>query len=140
MAQVGEGADELFCGYPWWQRFLALQRPDHLPVPRLSKRPALPGCRPSGRRTRLRYEALRRGSLGQPVFWGGAEAFTQAQKERLLSPRLRRAFADFTSWEALAPTYERFRTQAWDQSDLNWMTYADLNLGSRSCCSCASTR
>jgi len=74
-----------------------------------------------------RYEWLRRGSLGQPVFWGGAEAFTDAQKRRLLSPRLRQTFAGLTSWEALRPIRERFDAKAWEPSHLHWMTYLDLN-------------
>ena len=39
--------------------------------------------------TRREVEYLRRGAAGQPIFWGGAEAFTDTQKQRLLSPRLR---------------------------------------------------
>ena len=38
VCQVGEGADELFWGYPGWKQMLALQRWDDVPVPRLLKR------------------------------------------------------------------------------------------------------
>ncbi len=62
------------------------------------------------------------------VFWSGAEAFTETQKKRLLSPRLREKFADLTSWHALMPIRERFEQKAWEKSHLNWMTYMDLNL------------
>ena len=74
------------------------------------------------------YEYLRRGGAGLPVFWGGAEAFTEAQKRRLLSPRLRRELGGLTSWDALAPIRERFEETAWEPSHLNWMTYLDLRL------------
>src|SRR5258708_34649609 len=33
VAQAGEGADELFFGYPSWRTLLRLQRADDLPVP-----------------------------------------------------------------------------------------------------------
>jgi asparagine synthase (glutamine-hydrolysing) len=128
VAQVGEGADELFCGYPWWKRYLRVQRLDHLPVPRLAKQAGLAGLRMTGAVDTARYEWLRRGTLGQPVFWTGADAFTQAQKGRLLSPRLRAELGDLTSWDVLAPIHERYRQKAWERSDLNWMTYADLNV------------
>lgn len=66
--------------------------------------------------------------MNQPIFWGGAEAFTETHKQRLLSPRLRKKFANLTSWEAIRPIRERFEAKAQERSHLNWMTYLDLNL------------
>jgi asparagine synthase (glutamine-hydrolysing) len=65
---------------------------------------------------------------GQPIFVGGCDAFTEQEKGRLLSPRLRRQFAGFSSWEALKPIWDRFASKAWEPSDLHWMTYVDLNV------------
>src|SRR5262249_698399 len=90
VCQVGEGADELFFGYPTWKTKLRLQTADSAPCPKGVKRLALAGLRLAGRDEGHPYEALRRSVNGQPVFWGGAEAFTDAHKRRLLSPRLRR--------------------------------------------------
>lgn len=128
VAQVGEGADELFCGYPSWKRALDLQRADRWPVPRLAKSLGLAGLRATGRANGLPYEWLRRGTAGQPVFWGGAEAFTERAKQRLLGRRLREQFDGRSSWEAIEPIRHRFEEAAWEPSDLNWMTYVDLNL------------
>jgi asparagine synthase (glutamine-hydrolysing) len=128
VAQVGEGADELFCGYPWWHDYLRVQHANDLPIPRIGKRVALRALRLLRRDETLRYEWLRRAATGAPAFWGGAESFTQREKERLLSPRLRREFAGRTSWEALAPIRQRFLDKAWEPSNLHWMTYLDLNL------------
>lgn len=128
VCQVGEGADELFWGYPHWKRALHLQRYDDLPVPRLFKRWGLVGLRLLGKEQKIYYEWLRRGAEGQPVFWGGAEAFSESEKKRLLSPRLRKEFASLTSWEVLKPIRQRFEDKAWEKSHLNWMTYLDLNL------------
>src|SRR5439155_1298151 len=33
-----------------------------------------------------------------------------------------------TSWDAIAPIRERFEAKAWERSNLNWMSYIDLNL------------
>ncbi|TDI80772.1 MAG: asparagine synthase, partial [Caldithrix sp.] len=63
-----------------------------------------------------------------PIFWGGAEAFTEAQKRKVLSPRLKKRFQNFSSWEALQPIHDRFRNKAWEQKPLQWMSYVDLNL------------
>lgn len=128
VCQVGEGADELFWGYPGWKTALNLQYFDDLPVPRVLKKGGLIALSMVGRDNGFPYEWLRRGSQGQPVFWGGAEAFPQVQKQRLLSSRLKKRFSGLSSWEALAPIREKFEDKAWDKSHLNWMSYLDLNL------------
>jgi asparagine synthase (glutamine-hydrolysing) len=128
VAQAGEGADELFWGYPSWRTHLRLERANALPVPRAAKQLGLAAMRGVGRSTSRPYEFLRRGTDGIPVFWGGAEAFTESQKQRLLSPRLRREHASRTSWDALAPIRQRFEERAWEQTPLNWMSYLDLSL------------
>ena len=128
VAQVGEGADELFWGYPSWKTLLNLQRYDDLPVPRALKQAGVSLATALGKGQRREVEYLRRGAAGVPVFWGGAESFTEAQKQALLSPRLRRDLDGLTSWEALEPIRRRYDDGAWEQSHLHWMSYLDLNL------------
>ena len=128
VCQVGEGADELFWGYPSWKTALKLEQYNNWPIPNILKKLGLLGLRMMGKGQSFSYEKLRRGSVNQPIFWGGAEAFTDAQKQRLLSPRLRKRFSDYTSWEALKPIRKRFEENALDSSHLNWMSYLDLNL------------
>jgi len=128
VCQAGEGSDELFCGYPLWLRFLQLQSADRLPVPSVIKRLGLGALAAAGKDQTVHYEWLRRGACGNPVFWGGEEAFTHAQKLRLLHPDLRKRFLGLTSWDAISPIRERFLANAWDKSDLHWMSYLDLNL------------
>jgi asparagine synthase (glutamine-hydrolysing) len=128
VCQVGEGADELFCGYSTWKRALQVQYYDDFPLPRLFKEIGLIGLRSLGRGDTFYYEWLRRGASGQPIFWGGGEAFTDFQKKKLLSHRLREKFADLTSWEILKPIRQRFEEKAWEKSHLQWMTYVDLNI------------
>jgi asparagine synthase (glutamine-hydrolysing) len=128
VCQVGEGADELFWGYPNWKLMLELQYKNAWPVPSPLKKFGLAGLRLLGREKTLYYEWLRRGANDLPVFWGGAEAFTEAQKRDVLSPRLKKHFQNFSSWEALKPIHDRFRQKAWEQKPLQWMSYVDLNL------------
>jgi asparagine synthase (glutamine-hydrolysing) len=128
VCQAGEGADELFCGYPSWKTHLRLQRADDLPVPDYVKRAGLTALAAAGRERTRPYEFLRRGASGQPIFWGGAEAFTETQKRRLVGPALHEAVGDLSAWDALAPIRARFEQTAWDTSHLNWMTYLDLRL------------
>ncbi len=128
VAQVGEGSDELFWGYPSWKTALKLQNMDNWPIPNFMKKLGLRAIERLGKKTSMHYERLRRGSLDQPIFWSGAEGFTEAQKKRLLSPRLKEKFKDLTSWQAIEPIYKRFQAKAWEKSPLNWMSYSDLNL------------
>ncbi len=131
VCQVGEGADELFCGYDNWHSMLRLQALDRRTGMHGAKAVAagLAGKLPGHRLANdFRLEHLRRAGAGQPVFWSGAESFTDAAKRRLLSPRLRRQFASLTSWDVVEPIHRRYLDLAWERSDLNWMTYVDLNL------------
>jgi asparagine synthase (glutamine-hydrolysing) len=128
VCQVGEGSDELFWGYRIWKLKLQLQRLGDLPWPRSLKAAGLFGLQLAGRRDNPEYEWLRRNHDRLPVFWGGAEAFTEVQKQSLLSPRLRAKFAGFSSWQVLEPIRTRFEQAAWEKSPLHWMSYLDLNL------------
>jgi asparagine synthase (glutamine-hydrolysing) len=135
VCQVGEGSDELFWGYKYWKDSLRLQRLTNLlPIPSPLRELGLTGLhfversRGASYRHQFSCEVLRRTLSNQPVFWGGAEVFSDSQKQRLLSPRLRKRFAEFSSWEALRPIHQRFEEKSWEPSPLNWMTYLDLNL------------
>lgn len=127
VCQVGEGADELFFGYPAWRLLLRLQRYNDLPVPGALKHTGLWGLRQLGRSESASYEWLRRGAHRQPIFWGGTVVIRETMKQRLLSERMRRQFAGLTSWDALLPIYQRFQNNAPDPSHLNWMSYLDLS-------------
>ena len=128
VCQLGEGADELFIGYPSWIEALKRQHWNDLPVPNAAKRIACAGLAALGYDRTVHVEWLRRGARNEPLFWGGAEAFTDAEKRRLLSPRLRAKLRGMTSWEAIRPIRERFKERAPEPSHLNWMSYVDLNL------------
>ena len=128
VCQVGEGADELFWGYDNWKRYWLAQKYDDLPIPRIFKKTLLSGMRYFGMQKSFRYEAFRRGSVGQPIFWGGAIAFTDLQKQDMLSPRLRKLFSKYSSWEVISPIRKNFEENAWEKSNLNWMSYVDLRI------------
>ena len=91
VAQLGEGADELFFGYPCWRTLLDLQRADDLPVPRRAEARRRRRLAPRSAGPRREVEYLRRGGLGQPIFWSGAESFMEAEKQRLLAAGLQAA-------------------------------------------------
>ncbi|MCU1385399.1 MAG: asparagine synthase (glutamine-hydrolyzing) [Acidobacteria bacterium] len=128
VCQVGEGADELFIGYPNWIQALQRQRYDDLPMPAFAKGAACAALAAMGYDRTVHAEWLRRGARREPLFWSGAEAFTDAEKRRLLSPRLRRLLAGVTSYDAIRPIRERFEQRAPEPTAVNWMSYVDLHL------------
>jgi asparagine synthase (glutamine-hydrolysing) len=127
VCQVGEGSDELFWGYPAWKRTLRLQELSDAPLAGIFKRSMLAGMRLAGEDRGWPYELLRRGVAGEPVFWGGSEVFTESEKQRLISRNLKSRLGNMTSWDALKPIRQRFEAKAWEKSNLNWMSYLDLN-------------
>lgn len=128
VCQLGEGADELFWGYPGWKRLLDLQRIDSFLIPKFAKKFGLFCLNVLGRDLSFSYERLRRSIEGQPIFWGGAEAFTETHKQKLLSKRMQKKFSGQSSWDVLKPIHDRFIKGSWEKSSLAWMSYLDLNL------------
>lgn len=127
VAQVGEGSDELFWGYGSWKTYLELAMANDKPVPNFVKKLGLSVIRAAGRGNRIYAELLRRGAEHQPVFWSGAEAFYEYDKKHMVSDSLMKRLGEYTSFEAIRPTYERYQEKAWEKSHLNWMSYADLS-------------
>jgi asparagine synthase (glutamine-hydrolysing) len=128
VCQVGEGSDELFCGYPFWRQHLRIARWNSLPIPAPLKRLALGVLRLAGKSAGYPYEVLRRAAHAEPTFWGGAEGLTAIEKGQVLAPAVQRRLADRSPADALAPIRRRFEQAAWEPTQLNWMTYLDLNL------------
>lgn len=128
VCQVGEGSDELFWGYQSWKTYYNLQRYANLPGAGLIKKPLLALLKLLGKGETHEYELLRRSASGHPVFWGGATAFTEGQKQELISDRLKKSLKGLSSWDALKPIHDRYQKSAWEKTPLSWMSYLDLNL------------
>jgi asparagine synthase (glutamine-hydrolysing) len=130
VCQVGEGSDELFCGYPLWGWFLRAARWNRafavLPRPLRRMAPAL--LRAAGKHHGLPYECLRRGAEGETLFWSGAEAFFEHQKAELLTPWVRERTGGVTSHAVILEHRRRFLERAPVRDDLTWMGYMDLKL------------
>jgi asparagine synthase (glutamine-hydrolysing) len=130
VCQVGEGSDELFCGYPLWGWFLRAARWNRgfarLPRPLRRLAPAL--TRAAGKHHGLPYECLRRGAESETFFWSGAEAFFEHQKAELLTPWVRQRLGSLSSHEVISLHRRRFLERSPILDDLTWMGYIDLKL------------
>ncbi len=131
VCQVGEGSDELFCGYPSWLEMRRLYDLQGSSLLRMAARAVLPaieaGANAIGRGF-WRMERYRRMARGEEIFWTGSEAFSETAKRRLLSARMREKFKDHSSFEVIEPYLKRFKERSHFQDPLQWMAYIDLKI------------
>lgn len=132
VVQVGEGSDELFFGYRSYMMFLntyqrAWRHIEKIPISlrRLGYHMALPFMAAMGKGKFNDF--LRRAAAGEDLFWGGAIAFFELDKRRLVSPELRRSLGAPTSWTVVRRYLDTFR-QARGADFLEEMVYLDLKL------------
>lgn len=127
VAQAGEGADELFYGYPDWFRFNELEKKFNSSFYPYFNGILLQGLKILNKQNTYRYKILDRINKKQSVFWSGAEAFTEDTKNLILSSRMKEKFKDYSSWDVIEPIYNKYQSSAWEKNIFTWMTYADLN-------------
>jgi asparagine synthase (glutamine-hydrolysing) len=136
VVQVGEGSDELFCGYEHYYQTLNRYRSywrylEMVPTPawRLANTFLKPVFQKSKRRYRQEY--LRRLAEDESLFWGGAIAFTEAQKEDLLSLTYRSGLSNgrvISSYPQIDSHLSKMRREKPRASFLEQMIYLELKI------------
>jgi len=146
--QVGEGSDELFCGYQDYTRYLRLYDRAWRPLSRLPQfmrqaaaslgqtlLRAMAGGMPS-RWHKMAPDLLRRLAADEPLFWSGAFVFDEVYKRRLLTPEamaqmaLHESFNDTepTSYAVVRDDLERLLAVRPDADQLERMIYLELKM------------
>lgn len=128
VCQVGEGADELFFGYPGWMRNLKVNKLNDIPFLFYCKKLIYYILKYTKFRTHGYFEYLRRAIHKQPLFWSGADVFTQFQKMNILSERLKKKFNSETSYNVIDPIWKNYCQKANQKDIINWMAYVDLKI------------
>lgn len=130
VCQLGEGSDELFWGYSSWKYMLKLQNLNDIKlIPNISKKLLLKILKVLGKEDEFYYEWLKRGTENKKIFWGGAEAFSETQKKKMLSDKFYTQISkDYSSWKIIEQYLYKFKKEAPEKSNLNWMSYLDLKL------------
>jgi asparagine synthase (glutamine-hydrolysing) len=143
--QVGEGSDELFCGYEQYTNYLKLhdygwRHLEKLPGP-VRRSLAATGQSllrvggdqlPSNWR-KLAPDLLRRLGDGEEAFWGGALFFDETHKRQLFRPEARRRLMngsgrDFSSYSVVRADLDRLVAARPEAGLLERMTYQELKL------------
>jgi asparagine synthase (glutamine-hydrolysing) len=143
--QVGEGSDELFCGYRDYASYLELYNLVWRHVVRMpgAIRSAIGGtgqffCKsfilrmlPKGRK--MLPDLFRRIAAGEPLFWSGTFIFDEVNKRRLLTSdtqsRLGMSGANpFSSYSVVRSDLDRLFASTRDADQLLQMIYQELKL------------
>lgn len=133
VVHAGEGADEIFCGYRNYERFLRHNSIFWEPLCRL---PSYAGtlfywaCRPFGSSPLMSKiaDVLQRRGKGQEFFMASAVAFYESEKQRMLSKGYKERTRQMDSFEVVRPLYERIRSSFPSASFLQCMTFIELNM------------
>jgi asparagine synthase (glutamine-hydrolysing) len=119
VAQVGEGSDEIFAGYPRYRRYAAVHRRwwrPYMRAPAVMRRAINAAAGPLlARVPRLREprDLLRRAARGEPLFLSGAVVNWELEKEALLTATAQQRLQRAPSSAALAMrNLAQFATEA----------------------------
>lgn len=133
VVQIGEGSDEIFCGYPRYMKLLRLALLNRnifqqfpLQARKFLYRMISSAFRRLHRTKELEY--LRRGTYGQEIFWGGATAFGEYDKAQLLTGSYREEFGSIDSYHILEQYYNELYERIADLDELDKIIYIDLCL------------
>jgi asparagine synthase (glutamine-hydrolysing) len=129
---VGEGSDELFCGYPFWIILLKLCRLNERYfnlLPSWLRRAVYQRVKPFFKvfNRRTESELLRRASYDQRVFWGGSFVFSEEEKMGLLTSQYKNRNRELDSYSVVERSYQRFKRLRPEGDLLGEMIYFDLN-------------
>lgn len=130
--QAGEGADELFCGYDNYRRFLRHHKRFWRPLTRLPRAVGKLGGAmleaSSAPRLRKIQDVLSRYSKGQELFMSSAIAYYEMEKARILTTDARAKFDSLDSFAVADRYYRRLEELRPEASVLQKITFIELQL------------
>ncbi len=127
---VGEGSDEIFCGYDDYVRTAALHAGrwrQLLTVPRLL-RVALAALAQAGGASLGRRDLLWRAAAERELFWGMEIGFWDAEKRMLLTPHGRDRLMAFDAHQVVRSHLDRFRARGGGRTYLDDITYLEMKV------------
>lgn len=129
---AGEGADEIFCGYRSYRKYLDLERRLWRPLaymPRWLRKMASSAIARSHHPSALKVsDIIDRSIAGQEFFLSAAVAYYDREKTSILSRAYREDISALDSFGIVAPYYRRLREHYPDATLLQAITYIELQL------------
>jgi asparagine synthase (glutamine-hydrolysing) len=129
VCQVGEGSDELFCGYPTWLTALKEYAEADTFLGKAKRAPMLVTSYLATRLLGVGWGTYDRCHTfyNNEIFWGGAISHREYAKRAILSPRLSRLTHEATP-QIISDYKDRFNNRCLSPDPLGWMTYIDLKI------------
>jgi len=129
---AGEGADEVFCGYDSYRRFMRQHQNLWQPLSLLPRGLAGIGYRLLRLSTSPLHQkvadALRRSARGQEFFMSSAVAYYEDEKQGVLARGFREQLKRHDSYAVVEPLYRRIRELVPGASFLQQLTFIELQL------------
>ncbi len=128
---TGDGADELFCGYRKWMQYSKVYPFYRMAerMPGFAKR-ALSSVTNKLNQDAITTEMLTRLSRNQELFWGGAGAFKENEKQSILNTAyLNNKETEYSAYKRIQSLREDFLShdmQGRESSDVDWMCYLGM--------------
>lgn len=129
VVQIGEGSDEIFCGYEYYIRTINFYNKvwkyyENLPVLFRKILYSAGDKIFSSKVNSKKMELLRRAKNDEELFWGGAIAFTERQKKSLLSDEFKNTLGNLSSYSII----EGYLKNIQDDDFLKKLTYLELKI------------
>jgi len=129
---AGEGADEVFCGYDKYRRFMRYHQRLWRPLDRLPSFVQRLGFqllrRSRATKWRKVADSLRRLAAGQQFMLSSSVAYFEHEKQAILSPEFRSQCADIDSFDVVAGTYRTLDEKCPDATFLQKLAYLELQM------------
>ena len=111
VVQVGEGADELFAGYSYWNQQAMYERMNAILPRSLKKYVYKIACRNKNHNT-YNMELLRRAAEDEGIFWGsGAVYINEERKKQLFSKSFLKEIGDHRTWDNFTEIYNKCKNR-----------------------------
>lgn len=129
--QAGEGADELFCGYPSYAKYMHHYNRYWKPassLPRAIPQMAANFLADRGPNAAVAADVLSRMAQGKEFFMSSAIGFYDIEKAAVLEHGYNMTVGDYSAYDVVEPYYELLKTEAPDATFLQKMTFIELNV------------
>lgn len=125
---TGDGADEMFCGYRNWMKYLkyepTFKRFKKLPYP---LKAMLSGAFTSVKPNHPAADILSRAKDNREFFWGGAKSFKESAKRKYLHPSFFDGMDDLDSYSVMETYKQEYSRLFGDKDDLmSWMGFLGM--------------
>jgi len=118
--QVGEGADELFGGYEYWEKISKLEKINMM-IPAVFVKIFCKIIEKNGKLSRIDDEIMKRCSNGKAVFWGSRIYVNEQDKRKIFSSSFLKELGTHETWDNFSKSYRECMKRSRDP--LLWMTY-----------------